>query len=141
MNLGELGNAFMFATVCDMFVNLIGYNIYLRVLCQNSGQASQLLHKSNTESKISSASDYQVLFLKKTPKIISLVKQWNPNIQLVGFKLLANVSKEDLFKAARASLKRNQANIIVANDLGEITPNQHIAYLVDEKGEEMVTTK
>ena len=45
------------------------------------------------------------------------------------------------FKAARASLKRNQANIIVANDLGEITPNQHIAYLVDEKGEEMVTTK
>ena len=42
MNLGELGNAFMFATVCDMFVNLIGYNIYLRVLCQNSGQASQL---------------------------------------------------------------------------------------------------
>ena len=29
MNLGELGNAFMFATVCDMFVNLIGYNIYL----------------------------------------------------------------------------------------------------------------
>ena len=43
MNLGELGNAFMFATVCDMFVNLIGYNIYLRVLCQNSGQASQTL--------------------------------------------------------------------------------------------------
>ena len=26
MNLRELGNAFMFATVCDMFVNLIGYN-------------------------------------------------------------------------------------------------------------------
>ena len=69
------------------------------------------------------------------------LNKWNPNIQLVGFKLLANVSKEDLFKAARASLKRNQANIIVANDLGEITPNQHIAYLVDEKGEEMVTTK
>ena len=108
---------------------------------EDTENPSQLLHKSNTESKISSASDYQVLFLKKTPKIISLVKQWNPNIQLVGFKLLANVSKEDLFKAARASLKRNQANIIVANDLGEITPNQHIAYLVDEKGEEMVTTK
>ena len=60
---------------------------------------------------------------------------------MVGFKLLANVSKEDLFEAARTSLKRNQANIIVANDLGEITPNQHIAYLVDEKDEEMVTTK
>ena len=52
---------------------------------EDTENPSQLLHKSNTESKISSASDYQVLFLKKTPKIISLVKQWNPNIQLVGF--------------------------------------------------------
>ena len=106
-----------------------------------SSDLTELLNKSNSESKISSQDDVQVLFLKKTPKIISLVKQWNPNIQLVGFKLLANVSKEDLFEAARTSLKRNQANIIVANDLGEITPNQHIAYLVDEKGEEKVTTK
>ena len=102
---------------------------------------SQLLHKSNTESKISSASDYQVLFLKKTPKVISLVKQWNPAIQLIGFKLLVNVSKEELFEVARASLKRNKANIIVANDLSDITPDQHIAYLVDEKNEEKVTTK
>ena len=46
-----------------------------------------------------------------------------------------NVSKRIFFKVARASLKRNKANIIVANDLGDITPNQHIAYLVDEKNE------
>src|SRR5699024_7128908 len=36
-----------------------------------------LLHKSNTSAKISSQQDYQVLFLKKTPKVISLIKQWN----------------------------------------------------------------
>ena len=45
---------------------------------EDTEDLTQFLHKSNTESKISSASDYQVLFLKKTPKIISLVKQWIP---------------------------------------------------------------
>ena len=108
---------------------------------ENSADLTEFLSKSNSESKISSASDYQVLFLKKTPKIISLVKQWNPKIQLVGFKLLVNVSKQELFEVAHASLRRNKANIIVANDLSDITPNQHIAYLVDEKSEEKVTTK
>ena len=108
---------------------------------ENSEDLTEFLNKSNSESKISSASDYQVLFLKKTPKIISLVKQWNPKILLVGFKLLVNVSKEELFEVARTSLKRNQADLIVANDLSDITPNQHIAYLVDEKSEEKVTTK
>ena len=102
---------------------------------------AQFLHKSNTESKISSASEYQVLFLKKTPKVISLVKQWNPTIQLIGFKLLVNVSKDELFKVSRASLRRNKADIIVANDLSDISPDQHIAYLVDEKSEEKVRTK
>ena len=51
---------------------------------EDTEDLAQFLHKSNTESKISSASDYQVLFLKKTPKVISLVKQWNPDIQLIG---------------------------------------------------------
>ncbi len=108
---------------------------------ENTPNLAQFLQKSNTESKISSASDYQVLFLKKTPKIISLVKQWNPNILLIGFKLLVNVSKNELFEVARASLNRNSADIIVANDLSDITPDQHIAYLIDEHGEEKVTTK
>ena len=86
--------------------------------------------KSNSESKISSADDYQVLFLKKNPKIIGKVKEWNPNIRLIGFKLLVGVSKEDLLAAAKASLEKNQAELIVANDLTEISSGQHHAYLL-----------
>lgn len=92
---------------------------------------AQLLTKENKETKISSKSDYQVLFLKKTPKVISLVKNWNPNIQLIGFKLLVGVSKDELFAVARESLVKNQARYILANDLTEINPNQHHAYLLD----------
>lgn len=95
-----------------------------------SSDLTEFLNKSNSESKISSQDDVQILFLKKTPKIISLVKQWNPDIRLIGFKLLVDVSKEKLLETARASLQKNKADIIVANDLREITEKGHEAYLV-----------
>ena len=95
-----------------------------------SSDMTEFLNKTNSESKISSQDDVQVLFLKKTPKIISLVKQWNPDIRLIGFKLLVDVSKEKLLETARASLQKNKADIIVANDLNKITEKGHEAYLV-----------
>ena len=101
-----------------------------------SSDMTEFLNKTNSESKISSQDDVQVLFLKKTPKIISLVKKWKPDIRLIGFKLLVDVSKEELFKTARATLIKNQAEIIVANDLTEISSKEHKAYLV---GKETVT--
>ena len=95
-----------------------------------SSDMAEFLDKTNSESKISSQDDVQVLFLKKTPKIISLIKKWNPDIRLIGFKLLVDVSDEELLKTARASLVKNQAEIIVANDLTEISNQEHKAYLV-----------
>lgn len=101
-----------------------------------SSDMTEFLNKTNSESKISSQDDVQVLFLKKTPKIISLVKKWNPAIRLIGFKLLVDVSDEELIKTARDSLIKNQAEIIVANDLTEISNQEHRAYLV---GKDTVT--
>ena len=95
-----------------------------------SPDMTEFLNKTNSESKISSQDDVQVLFLKKTPKIISLVKKWNPAIRLIGFKLLVDVSKEELLETARASLIKNQAEIIVANDLTKISNQEHRAYLI-----------
>lgn len=102
---------------------------------------AQLLSKRNSETKISSTSDYQVLFLKKTPKVISLVKEWNPDIRLIGFKLLVDVEKAELFEVARASLAKNHAEFIVANDLKDISSEQHVAYLVDQTSETRADSK
>ena len=99
---------------------------------QASQDLSKFLTKQNTESKISSKEDAQILFLKKNPKIISLVKEWNPKIHLIGFKLLVDVTKDHLIDVARESLKKNQADIIVANDLTQINSDQHLAYLVEK---------
>ena len=90
------------------------------------------IHRENQEAKISSREEYQVLFLKKNPKIISLVKEWNPAIQLIGFKLLVGVSSEELIQVARESLVKNHASMIVANDLTKIQNGQHQAYLVTD---------
>lgn len=108
---------------------------------EQTDSVQTLLHKKNTQGKISSKDSFQVLFLKKTPKIISLIKEWNPSIILIGFKLLVAVSKEELVSTARDSLKNNRADCIVANDLTDITSTQHIAYFVTSEGEEIVTTK
>lgn len=90
------------------------------------------IHRENQEAKISSKEEYQVLFLKKNPKIISHVKEWNPAIQLIGFKLLVDVSSEELIQVARESLVKNHASMIVANDLTKIQNGQHQAYLVTD---------
>ena len=106
-----------------------------------SQDLSEFLTKHNTETKISSKEDAQILFLKKNPKIISLVKEWNPKIHLIGFKLLVDVSREYLIQIARESLEKNKADIIVANDLTQINAEQHIAYLVEKSSFQTATSK
>ncbi|KXT78899.1 Phosphopantothenoylcysteine synthetase [Streptococcus sp. DD11] len=106
-----------------------------------SSDVAEFLDRSNSESKISSQEESQVLFLKKTPKIISKVKEWNPHIRLIGFKLLVDVSKEKLIETARASLDKNQADIIVANDLLDISEDRHQAYLVRKDSLEEAQSK
>ena len=108
---------------------------------QASQDLTEFLARKNQETKISSKDDVQVLFLKKNPKIISLVKEWNPNIHLIGFKLLVDVSREHLIQIARESLEKNKADMIVANDLTQINGEQHQAYLVEKTSLQTATSK
>ncbi len=108
---------------------------------QTSQDLTEFLTKQNNQAKISSKDEVQVLFLKKNPKIISLVKEWNPNIHLVGFKLLVDVTEEELIQVARASLEKNSANLIIANDLTQISDEQHLAYFVEKDSVQTATSK
>lgn len=86
------------------------------------------------EGKISSQTDHLVLVLKQNPKIIHLIKKWQPNTHLIGFKLLVDVTKDYLVKVAQESLVKNQADYIVANDLNEVKEVSHHALLVGPTG-------
>ena len=108
---------------------------------QASSNLEEFLSKQNHQAKISSTDEVQVLFLKKTPKIISLVKEWNPAIHLIGFKLLVDVSENHLIDTARNSLINNQADLIIANDQTQISTDKHRAIFVEKDQLQSVNTK
>ncbi len=73
--------------------------------------------------------------LVKTPKVIKRMRELNPEAFLVGFKLEAGRSEEELIRIAHRSLLNNKADLVVANDLVQIEKGNHVAYLVDPQGE------
>lgn len=63
-----------------------------------------------------------------------MVKQWNPNVKLVGFKLLVDSKSDDLLKAAQDSIKNNGCDLVVANDLRALKAGNHKILLVSKDG-------
>jgi phosphopantothenoylcysteine synthetase/decarboxylase len=76
-----------------------------------------------------------VVRLVPTPKAIQLVKALSPRTFLVGFKLEVGKSPEELVRLAYESLRRNRADVMVANDLADIERGVHRGYFVGPTGE------
>lgn len=94
------------------------------------------------KGKISSQIDDLVIVLKKTPKVIREIKNLQKNTILVGFKLLTNVEKDFLIQTGYQLMQKNHCDMVLANDLTEITGDKHVGYLISQNGEyEKLTTK
>ena len=65
----------------------------------------------------------------------------DPTIHLIGFKLLVDVTEDHLVDIARKSLIKNQADLIIANDLTQISEKQHRAIFVEKDQLQTVNTK
>lgn len=87
------------------------------------------------DSKISSSEDNLIIKLKKTPKIISLIKSISPKTFLVGFKLLDGVSEGELIDVAYKLKEKNKCNLVVANDLSNIRNGNHRAFIIKNRDE------
>ncbi|MGB9978863.1 bifunctional phosphopantothenoylcysteine decarboxylase/phosphopantothenate--cysteine ligase CoaBC [Methanobacterium sp.] len=72
--------------------------------------------KNADVSKISSDTDITIE-LERTPKILNEVKEINPDIFLVGFKAVHNLSDEELLNAAKQRMEESSADLMVANDV------------------------
>lgn len=81
--------------------------------------------------KLSSNEDNLVIMLKKTPKIIGMIKELSPETKLIGFKLLNNVSEKELINVAYNLLLKNKCDYVVANDATKIFEQKHDALFVD----------
>ena len=85
--------------------------------------------------KVSSSVETMQLTLTKTLKIISLIKQWNPKIFLVGFKLLADVPLRELIDTAYKQGIKNHCNLTVANSINKSNFKLRTTFLITpEKG-------
>jgi phosphopantothenate-cysteine ligase len=91
-------------------------------------------YRVNKNTKISSTEDGLMIKLKRTPKIISEIKKWNPDTKLIGFKLLNGVSEEELIRVASDLLAKNNCSYVIANDLANIRDGVHKAFLVGPTG-------
>jgi phosphopantothenate-cysteine ligase len=65
----------------------------------------------------------------QTPKILPMIKQWNPNCKLVSFKFEVDLPHNELIQIAKKSMLSGNSNIVIANDKSEMVENKsHIAY-------------
>lgn len=82
----------------------------------SSAAVSDFKVKNAEADKISSDTDITIE-LERTPKILNEVKEINPDIFLVGFKAVHNLSDEELLNAAKQRMEQSSADLMVANDV------------------------
>lgn len=87
--------------------------------------------ESTSIQKITSDQPELSLRLVPTPKVIRLFKEWFPNADLVGFKLLTDEDPGTLLAAAESLARDSHCDLVVANPSPFKDPNRHSAYLYD----------
>lgn len=73
--------------------------------------------------------------LVRTPKVVKVIKELQPETILVGFKLEVDKTRPELIEAAHRSLTNNKADLVLVNDLREIEQGHHVGYMVNQAGD------
>lgn len=116
----------------------------------HSMAVSDFTFKRGRALKLKSSDPQEFIkFMSRTitmnPKIISMVKQWNPNVFLVGFKFEVGLPLDKLIELARHSIEKNGCDMVIANDKVEMEQRKdHVAHFVyaveNEKLKGMIPT-
>lgn len=91
-------------------------------------------NRIDTSKKISSDEEVLILKLKKAPKIISCIKNISPETKLIGFKLLNQVTEEELLRVSKNLLEKNKCELVIGNDSKSFVNGRHEAIFVNKDG-------
>jgi phosphopantothenate---cysteine ligase (CTP) len=80
--------------------------------------------------KLSSDTSTLTIHCHRQPKVIQAVRDWSPDVYLVGFKLLSNAPESELIRQAEEACRANRADLTVANDLSTVKAGRHTIHLV-----------
>jgi len=94
--------------------------------------------KNCVEGKISSDNVKELkITMGLTPKIIDKARKVNDKVFIVAFKAETNVSRSDLIERAYARLKKSNADMICANDVGRsdvgFESHDNEIYIIDKE--------
>ncbi len=121
-----------FSEYAEMLKNLI--QKYTPDIVIVAAAVSDYLVSSYSNEKIRSNNEL-IIQLEKAPKIINQIKQWLPNVFLVGFKLLIDANDKELIDAAMKTMNQSHADIVIANNLASLERGAHELLLVEKTGE------
>ena len=91
-------------------------------------------------TKLPSSINDPVIMLKQTPKVLSKLRDMEPDAVIVGFKLLDHVSHDELMRVAAAQIEKNHTDFCMANDYETVVSPVHVGFLLDKEGREQVFT-
>ncbi len=80
--------------------------------------------------KITSDAEELTITCRPTEKVIRKVRDWSPEVFLVGFKLLSHVEEPELIRRAETACVANRADATVANDYRSVHEGTHRIHLV-----------
>ncbi|WP_242220576.1 phosphopantothenoylcysteine decarboxylase [Bacillus cereus group sp. BfR-BA-01380] len=81
-----------------------------------------------------------VIHFKKAPKVLAQIKQWDPGVLLVGFKLESGISQQELITRAQIRMEGAQADFIVANASHALYTSETNHYIISKDSEVQVCT-
>ncbi|MEI8175773.1 MAG: phosphopantothenoylcysteine decarboxylase [Candidatus Omnitrophota bacterium] len=88
-----------------------------------------------TRGKISSRATALTIALRRTPKLIEMIRAKARRAFLVAFKLESGVSRRALIARARAGMRNAGADAVVANLLEDIQGSAHVAEIIGADGQ------
>lgn len=97
--------------------------------------ASDYMPENFSKSKIKSTKKSLDIRLKRVPKIINVVKRYQKDTFLIGFKAETDISQNNLIKLAQKKMMDSDADMIIANDIGrkyQKNPDMNRVLIVDK---------
>lgn len=92
-----------------------------------------------TQGKIPSDAEELTITMRRTPKILlELRKHFGPVAYIVGFKLLSNVSDDELLVAAKKQIVDNETDAVIANDLRDVAESHRRQFFIQPDQEPLV---
>lgn len=97
----------------------------------HTAAVSDFMPQRSYKGKLSSKKENVVLKLKPAPKIIREIKKADRNVFLIQFKLEVDKSDSVLFKKGYNSLRENNSDFVVVNDLKNVIEKKYRGFGID----------